>query len=40
MHNDFDHGAGRIEELKDIFVVQCEDYGRGWITPAEQETDK
>lgn len=30
MHNDFDHGAARIEELKDIFVVQCEDYGQGW----------
>jgi hypothetical protein len=40
MHNDFDHGAGRIEELKDIFAVKCEDYGRGWITQAEQETDK
>jgi hypothetical protein len=39
MHNDFDHGAGRIEELKDIFAVQCEDYGRGWITPAEQKAD-
>lgn len=33
MHNDFDHGAARIEELKDIFVVQCEDYGQGWFDP-------
>lgn len=29
----FDHGAARIEELKDIFVVQCEDYGQGWFDP-------
>lgn len=30
MHNDYDHGAARIEQLKDTFVLQCEDYGQGW----------
>ena len=40
MHNDFDHGAERIEDLKRIFVSQCEDYGQGWnpITDITKET--
>lgn len=31
IHNDWTRGAARIESLKDVFVVQCEEYGQGWI---------
>lgn len=31
MHNDYNNGAARIEELKDVFTAQCEDYGQGWV---------
>lgn len=31
LHQDYDHGAQRIEELKEVFLNHSEDYGSGWI---------
>lgn len=33
LHHDYDHGADRIEDLKDEFIFQCDHYGTGWINP-------
>lgn len=30
MHPDYDHGAQRIEELKETFLNNFEIYGEGW----------
>ena len=30
IHNDWDHGARRIEDLKAIFIKQTEEYGQGF----------
>lgn len=30
IHPDFDHGAQRIEELKETFLNNFETYGEGW----------
>lgn len=34
LHQDWDHGANRIEELKDEFIFMCDHFGGdGWIDP-------
>lgn len=33
IHPDFDHGAQRIEELKEMFLNNFEIYGEGWNEP-------
>lgn len=36
LHHTFDHGAREIENLKDIFVRDCMDFGSGWFPPAKE----